>query len=462
MFYARLLISLCLALQGLPLALYRPVAAAETRTAVLARPNMLAPVLEAVVSISTVKFVDDQPGKVPPRRIDGYGSGFIVDPAGTIVTNRHVVEGTTNIQAVLEDGTTLPATPLYIAQEIDLAVLKVDAGRRLPALALGNSDSVQVGDPVVAIGNPLMLGFSVSAGIVSGLNRNILSGAFDNFIQTDAAINHGNSGGPLVNSAGKVIGINTAIYSPTATTGSEGLGFAEPSNDIAFIVDQVRRYGTVRAGWIGLDAQTVTPEIARALGMARREGAIVAGLAAKSPARQAGLREGDVVLKLDDREPADSRALARMIAETAPDTTVTLTIWREGLQSTLPVKIAEWKDHATKEEGGERVVVVRADTVDYGLELAPLNEDVRRELHLNAGQKGAVVSEVAVNSPAADGGFRSGDVVLRVQMEAVDGPDEARQLLVDALKQRRPVIIVLVQRTDGLLWLPLAASFSKG
>ena len=243
------------------------------------RHNTIASALPAVVSISTVEFVDDQPGKVPPRRIDGYASGFVVDPSGIIVTNRHVVEGMTEIHATFEDGTDLPAKPLYVGTQIDLALLKVDAGRELPALALGDSDAVQVGDPVVAIGNPLMLGFSASAGIVSGLNRNITSGAFDNFIQTDAAINHGNSGGPLVNRAGQVIGVNTAIYSPTATSGSEGLGFAEPSNDVAFIIDQFRRYGTVRAGWIGVDSQVVTSEIAQAVGMPQAAGVIVAGLA---------------------------------------------------------------------------------------------------------------------------------------------------------------------------------------
>ncbi len=428
------------------------------------RRSWVGPLLPAVVSISTVQFVDDEPGRVPPRRVNGYGSGFIVDPSGVVVTNRHVVEGMTEIHVVLSDGTVLRAKPLYVGAGIDLAVLKVDAGRKLPALAFADSDKVQVGDPVAAIGNPLMLGGSVSAGIVSGLNRDIMSSAYDDFIQTDAAINHGNSGGPLVDMQGRVIGVNTAIYSPTDTSGSIGIGFAAPANDVVFVLDQVRRFGTVRAGWIGVDAETVTPAIAQAVGLPQARGSIIAGLSAKSPAGEAGLLEGDVILKVGDHTPADSRALARAVGESPPGETVPVTVWRDGKEQVLPVKVGQWQNHPMHEVGGERddIVPVPADTVDYGLRFAPISEDVRRVLRLDPGQKGAVVSEVGINSPGADGGFRAGDLVLRVQMVAVDGPDDAQRRLGEALKQRRPVIIVLVQRADGLRWLPLYGSFGQG
>ena len=436
----------------------------EAAAAAEAKKNWLAQVLPAVVSISTVKFVDDKPGQVPPRRINGFGSGFIVDPNGVVVTNRHVIEGATEVRVVLADGTSLPAKSLYVGAQIDLAVLKVNAGRKLPALKFANSDALEIGDPVAAIGNPLMLGGSVSAGIVSALNRDLMSSAYDDFIQTDAAINHGNSGGPLVDMRGQVVGMNTAIYSPTADSGSIGIGFAAPSNDVAFVVDQVLRNGHVRAGWVGANAQTLTEQIAQAVKLDQAHGAILTGVSRKSPAGKAGLEEGDVILKLGDRPVLDSRALARMVAESTPGSVLPVTLWRDGKEMTLPITIAEWQDHPMREVGGERddVVPVRPDTVDYGLRFGAINEDARRRLKLDPGQKGAVVTDVGLNSPAADSGFRAGDVVLRVQMQAVSGPDDAKRQLDDAVRARTPVIIVLVQRADGLRWLPLSGTFKEG
>ncbi len=441
-----------------------PSRAGDVPGGIEAARSWIAPALPGVVSIATVKFVDDKPGQVPPRRVNGFGSGFIVHPDGTVVTNRHVIEGAAEVRVILPDGSSLPAKSIYVGAQIDLALLKINAGRKLPTLRLGDSDTVQIGDPVAAIGNPLMLGGSVSAGIVSGLNRDIMSSAYDDFIQTDAAINHGNSGGPLVNIRGEVIGVNTAIYSPTADSGSIGIGFAAPANDVAFVIDQVRRYGRVRAGWIGANAQTLTPEIAQAVGLQQARGAIVTGVSSKSPAGQAGLTDGDVILKVGDRELSDSRALARFAVQAMPGETIRLAVWRDGRQLVLAVTVAEWNDHPMREVGGERedVVAVRPDTTDYGLRFASINEDTRRRLKLEPGQKGAVVTEVGLNSPAADGGFHAGDVVLRVRMAAVGGPAEAKRELDEALHSRRPVIILLVQRPDGLRWLPLAASFGQG
>ena len=426
------------------------------------RSNWLAPVLPAVVSITTVKFVPDPENNGGVRRVDGFGSGFVVEPTGLIVTNRHVIEDATELRVTFRDGMMVPATPVFAGMQIDLALLKVDAGKPLPVLKLADSDKVQIGDPVAAVGNPLGLGGSVSSGIVSGLNRDIMSSAFDNFIQTDAAINHGNSGGPLVNMRGEVIGVDTAIYSPTATSGSIGIGFALPSNDVTFVVDQVLRYGQIRAGWIGLNAQTVTQEIAVAVGLASPRGSIVAGVQANSPAAAAGLKDGDVILKLAAREPADSRALARAIAERAPGDTVPVVVWREGKELTLSVKLGEWQNHPMRGmEHTPAVRTVRADMVDYGLSFGPITEEVRRKLHLERNQAGAVVTQVAIDSPSADSGFRAGDLVLRVQTDEVNGPNTARKALTDAVQQKRPVIIVLVQRPDGFRWLPLVGSYVR-
>ncbi len=426
------------------------------------RPNWLAPVLPAVVSITTVKFVPDPENNGGVRRVDGFGSGFVVEPTGLIVTNRHVIEDATELRVAFRDGTMVRATPVFAGMQIDLALLKVDAGKPLPILKLADSDKVQIGDPVAAIGNPLGLGGSVSSGIVSGLNRDIMSSAFDNFIQTDAAINHGNSGGPLVNMQGQVIGVDTAIYSPTATSGSIGIGFALPSNDVSFVVDQVLRYGQIRAGWIGLNAQTVTQEIAVAVGLAPPRGSIVAGVQANSPAAAAGLKDGDVILKFAAREPPNSRALARAIAEKAPGDTVPVVVWREGKELTLPVKLGEWQNHPMRGmQHTPAVRTVRADMVDYGLSFGPITEEVRRKLHLDRNQAGAVVTEVAIDSPSADSGFRAGDLVLRVQTAEVTGPTSARKSLTDAVQEKRPVIIVLVQRPDGFRWLPLVGSYAR-
>ena len=426
------------------------------------RSNWLAPVLPAVVSITTVKFVPDPENNGGVRRVDGFGSGFVVEPTGLIVTNRHVIEDATELHVAFRDGTVVPARPVFAGMQIDLALLKVDAGKPLPILRLADSDKVQIGDPVAAVGNPLGLGGSVSSGIVSGLNRDIMSSAFDNFIQTDAAINHGNSGGPLVNMRGEVIGVDTAIYSPTATSGSIGIGFALPSNDVAFVVDQVLRYGQIRAGWIGLNAQTVTQQIAAAVGLAPPRGSIVAGVQANSPAAAAGLKDGDVILKFAAREPADSRALARAIAEKAPGDTVPVVVWREGKELTLSVKVGEWQNHPMRGmQHTPAVRTVRADMIDYGLSFGPITDEVRRKLHLEQNQAGAVVTGVAIDSPSADSGFRAGDLVLRVQTAEVNGPNAARKALDDALQQKRPVIIVLVQRSDGFRWLPLVGSYVR-
>ncbi len=421
------------------------------------RSNWIAAALPAVVSILTAKFVGDPEHGMALRRINGYGSGFIVDPGGVIVTNRHVVEGMSDVIVTFHDQRRVRARPIYVGEGIDLALLRVEAHSPLPTLTFGDSDKVEVGDEVAAVGNPLELGGSVSSGIVSGLNRDIHSGPYDDFIQTDAAINHGNSGGPLIDTLGQVIGVNTAIYSPSDTSGSIGIGFAAPSNDVRFVVEEVLRYGRIRAGWLGLDAQTMKPAIAEAIGAPQLRGSIIAHIQKDAPALVAGLRVGDVVTKVGNRTPQDSRALARAVAETPPGGTVAITVWRDGQELTIPVKLGEWQDHPMmgKPNPGQQVAVVREDMQNFGLKLARIGDDVRRKLALDPGQKGAAVASVALNSPATDVGLQAGDVILAVQMKPVDGPEQAQRLLDEAREQKTRYVLLLVQRPNGYHYLPM-------
>jgi len=314
--------------------------------------DLIASVLPAVVNVSTVlaprppmtRAAQDLPAErssPPPAVVHGFGSGFIIDGSGIIVTNRHVVEHAIRITVTLQDNTTLRATRIGRLSRADIALLRVKPAGKLPTLKLGDSDQVRVGDKVIAIGNPLGLGGSVSSGIVSGLNRDIRTTPFDDFIQTDAAINHGNSGGPLFDRRGEVIGINTAIYSPTETSGSIGISFALPINDAKFVIDQTLQYGRVRAGWLGLSMQSVTPDIAEAIGLGIPRGSIVAGVEAGGPAAEAGVQEGDVIMSIGTMTPRDSRALWRAIAIAPLGKPIELTVWRDGRVLTVSPTVRE-------------------------------------------------------------------------------------------------------------------------
>jgi len=275
------------------------------------------------------------------RAVLGAGSGFIIDPSGIIVTNRHVIEGAKDILVTLQDNTLLRATLLAQADLIDVALLKVTPESPLHSVRFGDSDAVRVADRVVAIGNPLGLGGSVTQGIVSALNRDIRDTAFDDYIQTDAAINHGNSGGPLFNEHGDVIGMNTAIFSPEATSGSIGLGFAIPSNDVRLAVEALRSPGGMRTGTLGFRIQQVTPEIADALNMSKAEGVIVGGTTEDGAASKCGIMAGDIVLNYGNTPIKDVRALARAVAKTPPGTVVTLRIWRNDEPMLLAATVQE-------------------------------------------------------------------------------------------------------------------------
>ena len=274
-----------------------------------------------------------------PHIVDIVGSGSIVDASGIIVTNRHVIENAYEIYVTLQDGTTKQARLLGKGLNFDLALLKIDAGRRLPAITVGNSDKVRVGDRVLAIGNPLGLQGTVTSGIVSATHRD-LSGPYDEFIQTDAAINHGNSGGPLFNTRGEMIGINNQIFSESSTSGSIGLGFAIPSNDVTFLLKQINRYGRPRIGWLGR-VQRLTPEMADVLGVPKHNGAIVAEVAPKSPADDAGIQIGDVVQGFARETVTDYRDFNRAVMMSVGKTKK-LRIWRKGQMRAVSATVKEW------------------------------------------------------------------------------------------------------------------------
>jgi serine protease Do len=268
-----------------------------------------------------------------PRHATGLGSGFIIDPAGYVVTNNHVVEGASEVTIRLVDDSVYPARIIGTDPQTDLALLKIEADRPLPALQLGNSDEAEVGDWVMAVGNPFGLGGTVTAGIVSARGRNIQAGPYDDFIQVDASINRGNSGGPLFDLDGNVIGVNTAIYSPNG--GSVGIGFAIPSNMVKTVVAQLREHGSVERGWLGVQIQNVTPDLAEALGLAAPRGAMVAKVTPGSPAEAAGVRTGDVILSFAGEAIGDTRELARVVAQYPAGTDADMKVWRNGAEQTL-------------------------------------------------------------------------------------------------------------------------------
>jgi serine protease Do len=387
-----------------------------------------------------------------PRATRVSGSGFIIDSSGIIVTNRHVVEGTTDLLVTLQDNTLLRATLLAQADQIDMALLKVTSNSPLPSVRLGDSDALRVADRVLAIGSPLGFGGTVTEGIVSALNRDIRDSPFDDYIQTDAAINHGNSGGPLFNMQGDVIGMNTAIFAPISS-GSIGLGFAIPSNDIKVVADALRNGGALRTGTLDFRIQQVTPELADALNMPKAEGVIVGGLKDGGGAANCGIVAGDIILRYGTMEVKDVRALARAIARTSPGTVVNLLVWHNEEPMVIAATIQELPPLASPVPDPSTAAASRAD---LGWNLAPLDDTTRHTFGLNREQTGVVVTQIVADGAAADAGLNPGDVVVEVQQEKVAAPSDVARLVAAALQQQRRYVALLVHNTDGLRWLALS------
>jgi serine protease Do len=392
--------------------------------------------------------------------IKGYvGSGFVIDPSGLIVTNYHVVENAFEITIMFSDGTRLPGKVVSASRLADLALVKVEAGHPLQTAHWGNSDQVQIGDQVFAAGNPFGIGLSISAGIVSGLNRDIQDSPYDDYIQTDATINHGNSGGPLFDMQGNVVGVDSAIISPT--TGSAGIGFAIPANGARFVIDQLRTYGWVRPGWIGIKLQLVTPEIAAAMGMKRAEGSIVSWVLPEGPAKQAGLAIGDVILRFDGRVPSDDRALLREIVRTPVGGTITLAVMHDGGERSVTLATREWPRNQWDVRDAP-VVTLRPKIAiphDLGLTLGEVPADRRSALGLVDGLTGVMVKSVLPDSDPVRRGMTGGDIILRVQGTPVATPDDVQSAIDAARTAKRDYLAVLilpkVREPPGPKWVAL-------
>ena len=409
------------------------------------------------------------PGQSPRRAPQGgdntpggghsisLGSGFIIDPTGYIVTNNHVIDGADEITVTLTDNTTLKAKLVGKDERVDLALLKVESDKPLASVNFGDSDTARVGDWVLAIGNPFGLGGSVTAGIVSARGRDIHQGSYDDFIQTDAAINRGNSGGPLFNMKGEVVGINTAIYSPSG--GSVGIGFSVPSNLARGVVASLREFGKARRGWLGVSIQQITPDIAESLGLHDSSGALVGRVNDGGPAEQAGIKGGDVILKFNGRDVKEMRILPRIVAETTIGKAVPVLIWRDGKEMTVQTSVGELPDDIQQVSATSTPPAAKPDSTSriagLGAKLSPITDELRAQYKLGADQKGVVVTEVDSDGAAAGKGLKPGDVIVEVQQQAVSTPVKVAELMAQYLKQNRKTVLMLIQSGEGLRWIPV-------
>ena len=393
------------------------------------------------------------PNGAPGPRVSSLGSGFIIDPAGLIVTNAHVIANADQITVTLSDDTVLQAQVIGRDTVTDLALLKVDAKTPLPAAGWGDSGKAKVGDWVLAIGNPFGLGGTVTAGIISATARDIHSSPYDDYLQTDASINRGNSGGPMFDLAGEVIGINTVIYSPSG--GSIGIGFAIPSALAQPIIEQLKATGKVERGWIGARIQPVTDDLAETVGLDKTRGAMIAAIDPGSPAVLAKLQPGDVILSYDGKPIERSRQLPRLVADTPPDKEVKVTIWRDGKEHEAELKVAVLNPNRPPPAppAPEKPKPVAIDA--FGLKLAKLSPELRKQFSLPDWAKGVVVTEVPPNSAGASQGLRPGDLVIAVGHAAVNSPDEVSQLAAGAKKAGQKRALVRVEREGSTRFVAL-------
>ncbi len=420
----------------------------------------------AVVNISTVKVVetskklkkffspfhrDDMPfdnffkeffGDIPQKRkAHSLGSGFILSEDGYIVTNNHVIKEAEKIKVVLQGGEkSYPAEVVGKDPETDLALLKIDAGKDLPVLKFGDSQDMEIGEWVVAIGNPFGLDHTVTAGIISARGRVIGAGPYDNFLQTDASINPGNSGGPLLNMDGKVIGINTAIVAS-----GQGIGFAIPSNLAKDVIKQIKEYGQVKRGWLGVTIQDIDKNTAKALGLPEPKGALVASVRSGEPAAKAGIKVGDVILSVDGQDIDDAGDLTRTIGRISPGKTISMSIWRKGNRKEIQVTLGERSSQIAQAE----VEKQQSESGLLGMQLRPVRDQEAEALGLSS-TKGLLVVDVKEMSPAAEANMRRGDIVLEANGKSVNSVADIRKIIKDDSKGKGVVLLFIKRKSQTL------------
>ncbi|GLS39713.1 protease Do [Mesorhizobium tianshanense] len=420
--------------------------------------------IPAVVAITTRQIIQGQttlddffspfgnPGPAQPQVREALGSGFVINPQGYIVTNNHVVADATEIHVVFSDKETLPARLVGRDPGTDIAVLKVDPRPNMTTTAWGDSDAVQPGAWTIAIGSPFGLGGSVTVGVLSARSRDIQAGPYDDFLQTDASINRGNSGGPLFNARGEVIGVNTAIVSPSG--GSIGIGFAIPSRTARNVVDQLIRTGRIERGFIGVRLQEITPPIAEALGVSGSKGALVASVEPGGPADKAGIQAGDVITRFNGKDIQSVHDLTLAAASQKPGTKTTLTRNRRGSQQEIALTVGQ-RDDEEVQTGA--VPNPQAADARLGLSLSPIPDEARQQLRLQPGTTGVFVQDVAPNSLAATNGFRPGDVIVSANNRNVTQPSDVQEEWAKSRQRNKPLLL-RIDRQGQSLFVAVARS----
>jgi serine protease Do len=433
--------------------------------------ELVATLLPSSVNVTTVRYKEIQivQGKSvmvqdpSPDKQRFFGSGFIISPDGLVVTNKHVVRNGISYMVTFADGRQFPADLVQEAVAFDIGLLRIRSSETWTPVKLGDSDTVRRGDAVIAIGNPLTYSSTVTSGIISAVNRDEGFTEFDDYLQTDAAINQGNSGGPLFNLKGEVIGVNSALETTGNDTGSIGIGLSIPINDAKFVVKVLleRAAGkNYRPAWIGATVQTLTPNLAAAYGLPGPWGSIIAAVTDGSPATQAKLRRGDIITSMDGRELRDSRALMRAIVETGAGETVKVGVWRDGKQDIVPVTLADlpagWSLPVFLGGAGNRKPDLPPEAfVNFGLQLSAITPDLRAQYKIDPNQQGVVVTAVALGSVAANNFIDAGAVILAVRDTAVTSPEEVVKAVAIERQQMRPFVPVLISVPGGLRWVPL-------
>ena len=408
------------------------------------------------------EFFDRNQQDGAPRRASSLGSGFIIDKTGFVVTNNHVIAEADEITVILQDDSRYEAKLIGRDPKTDLALLKIEVGRDLPFVDWGNSTVARVGDWVVAIGNPFGLGGTVTAGIISARQRDINQGPYDSFLQTDASINRGNSGGPMFNMDGQVIGVNTAIFSPTG--GSVGVGFSIPSSIAERVVAQLRDFGRTKRGWLGVRIQSVTDEIAESLGLDKASGALVADVTSDGPAQKSKIVPGDVILKFDGKDVEEMRDLPRIVAETEIGKPVKVDVWRKGKRQSIDVVVGELEEEkpilASTGPSGNVVEPEEAEIESLGVAVTAITDEMRKQFNVPEEVQGVLVTGVTADSGAAEKGLRPGDVIVEVNQEEVSSPGQIAAKVNEAADNDRRSVLLLVNRNGDLRFV--AVRVGKG